>query len=175
VDVNIGQPISHRIDHLLSGVRAQIAVKIFGDDLDALRQTAAQVRDQMASVPGIVDLAIEQQVEVPQVQINIDRQAAARYGLTVGEVAEALETAFNGRVVSQVLQGQRTYDLVVWFDPASRSDLAAIRSTLVDTPTGRRCPIGRLRASRKRAGPTPSTAKTCGGASWCRRTRRGAT
>ncbi len=144
VNVNIGQPISHRIDHLLSGVRAQIAVKIFGDDLRALRRAAVQVRDQMASVPGVVDLYVEQQIEIPQVRININRQEAARYGLTVEQVAEALETAFNGRVVSQVLQGQRTYDLVVWFDEASRGDLSAVRSTLIDAPTGAKIPIGQV-------------------------------
>ena len=144
VDVNVGQPISHRIDHLLSGVRAQIAVKVFGDDLDGLRSVAGEVRDQMATVAGITDLSVEQQIEVPQIRIDIDRLEAARYGLTAGEIAESLETAFNGRVVSQVLQGQRTYDLVVWFDEASRGDLNALKSTLIDTPTGAKVPIGQV-------------------------------
>ena len=152
VNVNIGQPISHRIDHLLSGVRAQIAVKIFGDDLGALRRAAGQVQDQMASVSGVVDLYVEQQIEIPQVQININRREAARYGLSVGQIAEALETAFNGRVVSQILQGQRTYDLVVWFDEASRSDISAVRSTLIDTPTGLKIPIGQVADVRESTG-----------------------
>ena len=144
VAINVGQPISHRIDHLLSGVRSQIAVKVFGDDLDVLRRKAAEVRDQMATVRGITDLSVEPQVEVPQIRIDIDRKEAARYGLTVGEIAESLETAFNGRVVSQILLGQRTYDLVVWYDEESRSDLNAIKTTLIDTPSGAKIPIGQV-------------------------------
>ncbi len=153
VVIAIGQPISHRLDHLSSGVRAALAVKVYGPDLDELRRHAQEVRDVMAQVPGIVDLQVEPQVEVPEVRVNIDRAAAARYGLAPAVLAETLETAFNAHTVSQVLQGQRTYDLVVWFDAASRNNVEAIRSTLVDTPTGARIPLAQLASVRKATGP----------------------
>ena len=139
---NIGQPISHRLDHIMSGIRAQIAVKIFGPDLDILRDTADDIAVAVAKIPGIADLQVEPQVRVPQVKVQIDREAAARHGLTPSEVAEALETALQGRTVSQILEGQRTFDLVVWFDAASRSDIEAIRSTRVSTPSGARVALG---------------------------------
>jgi CzcA family heavy metal efflux pump len=134
VSVSIGQPISHRLDHLLSGVRAQLAVKIFGTDLPTLRAKAEQVRQTMAGVEGVVDLNIEKLVEIPQVQIKLNREALARYGLQSGTVSEALETAMLGRTVGAVLEGQRSYDVVVRFNDAARNDLSAIRSMLIDTP-----------------------------------------
>ena len=134
VSVSIGQPISHRLDHLLSGVRAQLAVKVFGTDLPTLRAKAEQVRAQMASAEGVVDLSIEKLVEIPQVQIKLDRAALARYGLQSGAVSEALETAMLGRTVGAVLEGQRSYDVVVRFNDASRNDINAIRAMLIDTP-----------------------------------------
>lgn len=151
--VNIGQPISHRLDHLLSGVRAQIAVKLFGNDLDILRGKAGEIQSVMATVPGVVDLQTEKQVLVPQIRIAGDRVALARYGLNVGDLNEALETALNGRVVSQVLEGQRTFDLLVRFDEPSRSSLEAIRRALVDTPSGAKVPLSALAAVEESRGP----------------------
>jgi Cu/Ag efflux pump CusA len=153
VFVNIGQPISHRLDHLLSGVRAQIAVKLFGNDLDMLRAKAAEIQNAMATVPGVVDLQTEKQVLVPQIRIQGDRVALARYGLNVGDLNEALETALNGRVVSQVLEGQRTFDLLVRFDDASRGSLAAIRNALIDTPSGAKVPLSAIAAVEESRGP----------------------
>ena len=135
VVVSVGQPISHRLDHLLSGVRAQIAVKIFGQNLDDLRAAAAEVQAQMKTVNGIVDLQIEKQVLMPQVKITADREKAKLYGVAVGELNEQLETALNGRTVGQVLQGQKTYDIVVRADEASRGSVEAMRQLLVDTGT----------------------------------------
>ncbi len=135
VSANIGQPISHRLDHLLSGVRAQLAVKIFGSDLPTLRAKAEEVRAAMGKVGGVVDLNIEKLVEIPQVQIKLDRAALSRYGLQAGAVSQTLETAMLGQTVGTILEGQRSYDLVVRFGDASRSNLEAIRATLIDTPS----------------------------------------
>ena len=153
VFVNIGQPISHRLDHLLSGVRAQIAVKLFGNDLDLLRAKAAEIQAAMAGVPGVVDLQTEKQVLVPQIRIEGDRLALARYGLNVGDLNEALETALSGRVVSQVLEGQRTFDLLVRYDDPSRSSLEAIRAALIDTPSGAKVPLSAVALVEESHGP----------------------
>jgi Cu/Ag efflux pump CusA len=141
VVLNIGQPISHRLDHLLSGVRAQIAIKIFGSDLEPLRGLAQQVESVMREVEGVVDLQIEKQVLIPQVKIVLKREEAKKYGIKIGELAELLETAFNGRIVSEVLDGQRTFDVLVRFDEESRNNLEAIRSALIDTPVGAKVPL----------------------------------
>jgi CzcA family heavy metal efflux pump len=137
VVVNLGQPISHRLDHLLSGVRAQIAVKIFGDDLAGLRGKAQEAYAAMAKVPGVVDLQIEKQVLIPQLAIRVKRDQARNYGLAPGELAEHLEGALAGKVVGQVLDGQRTYDIVVRFDDATRADPKSVGDALIDTPAGK--------------------------------------
>lgn len=127
IGVSIGQPISHRIDHMLSGVRAQVAVKIFGDNLAVLRETAAKVMSAMAQVPGVVDLAIEKQTLIPQVHIRINRDKARQYGLRVGEVADFSELALHGREVAQVLEGQRVYSMVLRLDDSVREDIDHLR------------------------------------------------
>ncbi len=153
MNITIGQPISHRIDHMLSGTRANIAVKIFGDDLQRLRRLGLAVRDAMAQVPGVVDLAVEQQTDLPILHLQLNREQIARVGLTVGNVAEALETAFWGKTVSRVLEGQRSFDLVVRYEDATRRDLTAIRSTLIDTPRGGKVPLGLLATVSRALGP----------------------
>jgi len=143
-NVTIGQPIGHRIDHMLSGTRANIAIKIFGPDLRNLRDVGAEVRDAIQDIPGVADLQLEQQMDVPQLRIFADRQAMARYGMTVGALAEAIDVAFNGEVVSQVLEEGRSVDLVVRFPDQYRSDANAISSVMFDTPTGARVPLSEL-------------------------------
>src|SRR5215203_3663087 len=116
VEAEVGQPISHRIDHLLSGTRAQIAIKLFGPDLATLRTKAAEIREQMSKIDGVVDLLVEPQVGVPQVKINLNRTQAAAVGLKAEDLAETVDTAFNGHTASQVLEDQRTYDVLIRFD-----------------------------------------------------------
>jgi len=149
----VGQPISHRIDHLLSGTRAQIAIKLFGSDLVTLRNKAEEIRKTMETVPGVVDLMVEPQTGVPQVQINIDRRAAGALGLRADKLAETVDVAFNGEAVSQVLEAQRTYDVVVRFDDASRQSVETIASTLVDTPLGAKVPLSQVAEIRVDQGP----------------------
>ncbi len=153
VVVNIGQPISHRLDHLLSGVRAQIAVKVFGNDLEGLRQQAAAVEAAMRDIPGVVDLQVEKQVLVPQIRIRPNREALARFGLRVGDLTRTLETALGGRVVSSVLEGQRSFDVVVRYDDASRDNVDAIRAARIDTPAGVVVPLGQLADVERGLGP----------------------
>lgn len=153
VFIAFGQPISHRLDHLSSGVRAALAVKVFGSDLSELRRLAADVEGTMKGIAGVVDLQIEPQIEVPQVSIEIDRVAAARYGVTPYELSEYLEVALGGHKVSQVLQGQRTFDLVVWFTPEARSNLETIQATLINTSSGQRIPLSQLATVKRETGP----------------------
>lgn len=144
VATNIGGFISHRMDEILSGVRSAIAVKIYGPELEQLRTLGKQVQSAMSGVPGIVDLQLEPQVPVKQIQIQFDRDAAARYGLTVGELAETIETALNGKTVSQVLEKQQTFNLVVWLQQSYRNNLDTIGNLLVDTPNGQKVPLSQV-------------------------------
>ena len=150
---NIGGFLSHRMDEVLSGVRSSIAVKIFGPDLAELRKIGQQVEQQMATVNGVIDLQLEPQLPVPQIQIKFDRDAASRFGHTVGDLAETIETALNGRVVSQVLENQQSFDLVVWFKPEARQNLDTIRNLLIDTPNGQKVPLGSVAKIEEGKGP----------------------
>ena len=153
VKVNIGQPISHRLDHVMSGVRAQLAVKVYGVDLQELRTAAYDVFAEMQKVPGIVDLQVEPQVEIPQLRLQVKREAAARHGLAPGDVAELLETAYKGRVVSQVLEDDRYFQLLVWYDESARNDPEVIGQTILDTPSGRKVALAEVADVLETSGP----------------------
>jgi CzcA family heavy metal efflux pump len=153
MSITIGQPISHRIDHMLSGTRANVAVKVFGDDLAELRRLGEQVRGVMAGVPGVVDLSLEQQSDIPILTVRFDRPAIARHGLRIQQVAEAIETAFQGTVASRVLEGQAAFDLAVRYDRSAVADLEAVRGMLISTPAGARVPLHALAEIRKDRSP----------------------
>jgi CzcA family heavy metal efflux pump len=152
-NVTIGQPISHRIDHMLSGTRASIAVKIFGDDLQVLRQLAGQIQSEMAQVRGVVDLATEAQTDIPTVQVRVDTAAAARQGLETGAVAEALQTARVGHAVGQILQGQIAFPLVVRYSLNELAEVNSIGDTPIQTPDGRQIPLSAVAAIQEDRGP----------------------
>jgi CzcA family heavy metal efflux pump len=152
-NVTIGQPISHRIDHMLSGTRANIAVKVFGDDLSTLRRLGNSVRDAVASVPGVVDLSLEQQMDVPFVRFILNRPAIARYGLHPADVAEAIETAFAGAIVGSIYDRGTSFDLVVKFDPSGVSDFDRIADLPIDTPASGPVPVRLLADVRREEGP----------------------
>jgi CzcA family heavy metal efflux pump len=150
---NIGGFLQHRMDEVLSGVRSSIAVKIFGSDLAELRKVGQQIEQQMKRVDGVVDLQLEPQFPVPQIQIKFDRDAASRYGHTVGDLSETIETALNGRVVSKVLENQQSFDLLVWLKPEARQNLDTIRNLLIDTPDKQKIPLGSIAKIEEGTGP----------------------
>jgi HME family heavy-metal exporter len=149
--VAIGQPISHRLDHLLSGVRAQIALKIYGDDTDTLRGLAEQMRSQLAGIPGLVDLTVEKQVLVPQIKVRIDHRRVAQSGLTPGEAVRVLQTLTDGMHGAQIVDGSRRYDLVLRL-PDSRRGPQDLARTLIDTPAGR-LPVSAIASVEETDGP----------------------
>jgi CzcA family heavy metal efflux pump len=153
VKANVGQPISHRLDHVMSGVRAQVAIKVFGPDLQELRNAAQEIQDAMAKVPGVVDLQVEPQVEISQVRLRVKRSEAARYGLAPGDVAKLLETAYRGRTVSTVFEQEKYFSLVVWYDEKARADPKVIGQTILDTPSGRKVSLDQVAEVLDTTGP----------------------
>jgi HME family heavy-metal exporter len=135
LSINIGQPISHRLDHMLSGVRAEIALKIFGDDLDRLRSAAEDLRVRMARIPGLTDLQIEKQVRIPQLEIRVDYRRAALYGVQPGAVVDHLSRLSSGRVVSRVVDGYRRFDVVMRLPDSARTT-EKLGDLLIETPSG---------------------------------------
>jgi CzcA family heavy metal efflux pump len=132
VNITIGQPIGHRIDHMLSGTRANIAIKIFGNDLNKLFTLSNQIKNEIQSIDGLVDLSVEQQVEIPQVQIKAKRDMLNHYGITVGEFNEFIDVAFAGEKVSDIYENNKTFDLILRFNDANRGSIENIRNTLIE-------------------------------------------
>ena len=151
-NVTIGQPISHRIDHMLSGTRANIAVKIVGDDLVTLRRLGERVREAMSGVAGVADLSLEQQTEIPFVRFVLNRAAIARYGLRIQDVAEAIETSFGGTIVGRVFDRGTAFDLVVKLNESAAVDFERIADLPIDTPGGGSVPIRVLADVRREMG-----------------------
>lgn len=141
MNVTVGQPISHRIDHMLSGTRANIAVKVFGDDLVVLRSLARQIESAMKGIDGVVDLSVEQQTDIPTVRVRVRPEDAARFELQPGEVASKIQTAFVGLEVNRILEGQISFPLVVRYPETRLEDLAVIGRTLIDSPSGAKVPL----------------------------------
>ncbi len=141
VQFSAEQPLAHLISHMVSGVRAQVGIKVFGEDLEVLRRLAEEIREEAARVEGVVDLMVEPQVEIPQLRVVPDRDQLARYGLTVGDVNRAVAVAMNGRVVSQVLEGQNRFDLLLRLDEPYRN-APALGRLPIRLPTGGEVQLG---------------------------------
>lgn len=149
--ISIGQPISHRIDHMLSGVRSQIAIKVFGEDLDTLRGQADVLRARLAAIPGVADLEIEKQVLAPQIKVRIDAAAAAQYGVPAPQVLRVLQSMVEGERITQIVEGSRRFALVVKLPESARSS-EGLQHILIETPAGR-VPLSKLATIEEGDGP----------------------
>ena len=153
VNFAIGQPLSHRIDHILSGTKANIAIKIFGDDLNLMFQTANQIKTSISPIEGVVDVNVEQQVEIPQVRIKPRRDMLAKYGISITQFSEFIHVAFGGAKVSDVFEGIRAFDLVVKYNEENRGSIEAIRNALIDTWDGKKIPFSYVADIQSLSGP----------------------
>ena len=146
-------PLAHLISHMISGVKAQIGIKLYGDDLDVLRRKGEELKAAMSGVPGLADVQLEQQVTIPQLRIELDRDALLLNGLRPADVMEFVETAMNGEVVSEILIGQRTFDLLVRLDEPFREDLDALKRLTLTTPEGALIPLESVARIYESGGP----------------------
>ena len=153
VVISVEQPLAHLISHMLSGVKAQVGIKLYGDDLAVLRRTAERMKAAIEGVPGVKDLMVEPQVEIPQLQIAIRRDKLMEYGLTPDDINEFIETAMNGRVVSEIVQGERKFDLVVRLDDRYRGDVEALKRLPINLRNGGRVPLEKVATVTRASGP----------------------
>ena len=151
--VSVEQPLAHLISHMISGVKAQVGIKLYGDDLGILRRNAGLIEAAMRTVDGVKNPQVEQQTEIPQVQIQVDGQRLRQYGLTRSDVTEFIETAMNGQVVSEVLEGQRKFDLVVRLDEQYREDMTTLGRLTINLPNGGTTKLENVATIRESSGP----------------------
>ncbi len=144
VNITLGQPIAHRIDHMLSGTRANIAIKIFGPDLQRLYEVGKDVEQSISPIDGLADVAVDQQIEVPQIKITPRRQILSAYGMTVGQLMEQVDIAFAGHEVGEIYEGQKYFDLVVRYGRDFRNSIENIKTALIGLPDGSQVPLEQL-------------------------------
>jgi Cu/Ag efflux pump CusA len=137
-NITIGQPIGHRIDHMLSGTRSNIAIKIYGQDLNNMFSISNKVKETIADIEGLVDISVEPQIEIPQIKIKAKREILAKYGITIGEFTEMIDVGFAGEKVSEVIEGSQRFDVILRFDGNNRGSIENIRNSMIDTRSGDR-------------------------------------
>ena len=153
VNITIGQPIGHRIDHMLSGTRANIAIKIFGTNLNKLFTLSNQIKTTIEGIEGFVDISVEQQVEIPQIQIKAKRDLLNHYGISIGQFNEFVDVSFAGEKVSEIYEGNKTHDMIVLFDNNNRGTIENIRNAMIDTDDGQKVPLRDVAEIVSTAGP----------------------
>lgn len=152
-NITIGQPIGHRIDHMLSGTRANIAIKLFGSDLNKMFTIANQIETNIKEIEGLVDVSVEQQVEIPQIQVKAKRNMLAKYGISIGQFTEFIDVAFAGEKVALVFEGNKSFDLVLRFDDNNRGKIDNIKNVLIDTHNGSKIPLHYIADIKSTSGP----------------------
>ncbi|TNE59508.1 MAG: efflux RND transporter permease subunit [Bacteroidetes bacterium] len=153
VNITIGQPIGHRLDHMLSGTRANIAIKLFGNDLQRLYALANEVKNTIEGTDGLVDLSVEPQIEIPQIQIKANREMLARYGIRTADFMRFVDVALAGEKTGEVFDGEKRFDLVLKYHEDYRSTIDHIRNTLIDAGDGRKIPLSYVAAVHSASGP----------------------
>lgn len=154
IAATVGQPLGHRIDHMLSGTRANIAIKLFGTDLNKMFLIGNQIKNVIADIPGLVDVNVDQQVEIPQIQIRANREMLARYGITITQFNEFVELAFAGEKLADIYEGQRKFDLVVRLNQNYTESIDGIKNALIDTGDGKKVPLEQVADIVSVAGPS---------------------
>lgn len=153
-NITIGQPIGHRIDHMLSGTRANMAIKVFGPDLNVLFRISNEIGNQISGIAGLVDISVEPQIEIPQVQIKAKRELLNHYGISIGRFNEFVDVALGGEKVSDIYDGSRRFDLILRYDDENRAKAESIRNTLIDGGNGSKVPLHYVAEIQSTSGPS---------------------